>query len=391
MTEMNKKKLKVFVAMSGGVDSSVAAALLKKEGYEVIGVHMKCYNLDGCGERDAEDARRAAEHLNIPFYVFDFEKEYKDRVVKYMIDSYKKGITPNPDVMCNKEIKFGLFLEKALKIGADFVATGHYVKLATCKIRHGENASKSALSHVACPISLCIARDRNKDQSYFLWTLTHKQLKHCLFPIGGYTKPQVRKIAAKFGLHNALKKDSQGICFLGQISLPDFLKKYIKQKKGDILLITSGSDLTSSPTNYSPSLSRGYIKIGIHNGVHLYTIGQRHGLNIGGYSKPLYVSEKNIKKNIVYVAEGENHPALYKKEVNLVNVNFQSLILNRKSFPVYARVRYRQPLEKATLQPINSSTAQLKFDRPVKFVAEGQSAVFYDKKGAMLGGGIIVY
>ena len=354
--------------MSGGVDSSVAAALLLKQRYEVVGVHLKCYNVDGCAVQDAEDARRAAETLGIPFYVLDFEKEYKDAVVKYMIDGYKKGITPNPDVMCNKEIKFGLFLKKALEMGADYVATGHYIKIQNSKFKNQNDYSKYKVSY-----RLLEAKDKNKDQSYFLWTLTQEQLKHCLFPIGEYTKPEVRKLAKKFRLPNAEKKDSQGICFLGQVSLPEFLQKYIKPRKGYVVNID------------------GKI-IGEHNGAHFYTIGQRSGLGIGGYKKPLYIADKNIKKNIIIVAEGDDHPALYKKEVELTNVNFLNDELRGKNkelrIPVMARVRYRQPLTSATLA-LNHKRYTLFFKKPMKFIAEGQSAVFYDKKGMMLGGGVI--
>lgn len=388
----SQTKPKVFVAMSGGVDSSVAAALLKKEGYEVIGAHMRCYNVDGCAEQDAEDARRAAEILDIPFYTFDFEQEYKDKVVNYMVDGYRKGITPNPDVMCNKEIKFGLFLKKALEMGSDYVATGHYIKLASQKISVLSTcfatSSDFARLSSACDRRLLRkktadhartlpevsknnyfllqqANDKNKDQSYFLWTLTQEQLKYCLFPIGEYKKPQVRKLAKKFGLLNANKKDSQGICFLGQVTLTDFLKKYIKPKAGKIL-------------NAAGEI------IGKHRGAYFYTIGQRSGLNIGGTAKPLYVADKDVNKNILTVAEGDNHPALYKKEIQLTDLNLISPLDSAHSIPVLARVRYRQPLEKAKL-----TGNRLIFAKPVKFIAIGQSAVFYDKKGVMLGGGII--
>ena len=365
----NKKKT-VFVAMSGGVDSSVAALLLNKQGYNVIGVFMRCYNLDGCSERDAEDARRVAEKLNIPFYVWDFEEEYKKKVVEYMVKGYKKGITPNPDVMCNKEIKFGLFLEKALKMGANYVATGHYVKLKNCKIKILKNFNNQQSSN----LSIFQSNDLNKDQSYFLWTLTQKQLKHCLFPIGDYLKSEVRKIAKKVDLITAEKKDSQGICFLGKVSLDDFLKKYIPEKKGNVL-DTAGK------------------KIGGHKGAHFYTIGQRHGLGIGGSEKPYYVVEKNVKKNIIVVAEGDDNPALYKKEIKLTNVNFISFvhsnILQNVGMNILTRVRYRQPLVSATLK-IENSKLKIEFDAPIKFVAPGQSAVFYSKKGEMLGGGVII-
>ena len=370
---MAMKIKRVFVGMSGGVDSSVAAALLNKQGYEVIGVHLKCYNVDGCAAQDAEDARRVAETIGIPFYTFDFEKEYKEKVVEYMIGGYKKGITPNPDVMCNKEIKFGLFYEKAMELGADFVATGHYVlKIENSCLPVGMGKLK-------------IARDRAKDQSYFLWTLRSEQLAHCLFPIGEYTKPQVRKLAARFGLHNAQKKDSQGICFLGQVSLPDFLKKYIKPKKGAILDIHGN-------------------EIGEHHGAHLYTIGQRHlgiknqelGVKNKPNQKPFYVADKDVKKNVIVIAEGDKHPALYKKEVALTNINFlmppvanyNGALTRQRTTSVLARVRYRQPLAKAKLKMKNEKIS-LEFNKPVKFVAAGQSVVFYNKKGVMLGGGVI--
>ena len=360
--------------MSGGVDSSVAALLLKRRDYKVVGVFMRCWNIDGCAERDAEDARRVAEKLKIPFYIWDFEKEYKKRVVDYMIDGYRRGITPNPDVMCNKEIKFGLFLNKALGMGADYVATGHYVRLATSdKKQETRNKKQGArkekfLSHVAGHLSFFTATDKNKDQSYFLWTLTQVQLSRCLFPIGDYLKPEVRKIAKKAGLPTAEKKDSQGICFLGKVNIDDFLKEYIPEKKGDIML--------------------GGKKIGNHKGAHFYTIGQRR-LGIINYklgtkglheTKPVYVMEKNIKTNTLVVAKGNDNPALYKKEIELENVNFINPELRIKNkelrIPVLARVRYRQPLAPAQFI-IHNSRFIIQFDQPVKFVASGQSAVFY--------------
>lgn len=389
---MNKDGKKVFVGLSGGVDSSVAAFLLKKQRYDVTGVFIRSYNIDGCEEKDAEDARRVAEHLKIPFYVFDFEKEYKKRVVKYMVQGYKRGITPNPDVMCNKEIKFGLFLEKAREMGADLIATGHYVRLVVgSKVVSRTGKNKLQTTHY----KLLTARDTNKDQSYFLWTLTQEQLQYCLFPIGGYTKPKVREIARKVGLPTAEKKDSQGICFLGQVALDDFLKNYIKPKKGPVV-DTSGK------------------KVGEHDGIFFYTVGQRHGLNLGMKNKelgirgvtktrPYYVAEKNLKTNTLVVAEGENNPALFRKEVEITDMNFIStdvyrLLTANYSLPVLARIRYRQPLAKAVLELgikrrsliHNSKFLILKFDEPVKFVAPGQSAVFYSGKKEMLGGGIIL-
>jgi len=360
---MTGKKKKVFVGMSGGVDSSVAAALLKKKGYNVIGVHLKCYNADGCASEDAEDARRAAETLAIPFYVFDFETEYEKRVIEYMVDGYKKGITPNPDVMCNKEIKFGLFFEKARGLGADYIATGHYVK----KVRkNGQNF-------------LAIAKDKNKDQSYFLWTLTKNQIDHSLFPLGDYLKDEVRKLAKKFNLHNADKKDSQGICFLGRVNLKDFLKKYIPEKRG--VVINSAGEI-----------------VGKHEGAYFYTIGQRHGLNLGTRKKgeapaPRYVIKKDIKKNIVTIASGRDNEKLYQREINLMDIYFTDGKRHETPLAIMARIRYRQSVAAAKLLPSNSrgsrNKRKLVFRKPQKFVAIGQSAVFYNTRGVLLGGGII--
>ncbi|MEK7465376.1 MAG: tRNA 2-thiouridine(34) synthase MnmA [Patescibacteria group bacterium] len=380
-------KRKVFVAMSGGVDSSVAALLLKRQKYNVTGVFMRCYNLDGCAERDARDAQRVAAKIGIPFYVWDFEREYKKRVVKYMVDGYRKGITPNPDVMCNKEIKFGLFLKKALSLGADYVATGHYVRITRSPNKFAKSvsgATPKSYPSQTCLASLYVARDAKKDQSYFLWTLTQEQLQHCLFPIGGYTKPQVRAIAKKAGLGTAEKKDSQGICFLGDISLFDFLKKKIKAKKGAILT-TDG------------------IEIGEHEGAWFYTIGQRHGLNLNQKqgalnihgnvkTKPHYVVAKDVKENIIVVAEGEENAALFQKNVKFTATLFSPAVAEplrkKKTLSVFARVRYRQPLFPAKLKK-NGKNIVLEFRKPQKFVAPGQSAVLYSKTGEVLGGGVI--
>lgn len=352
---------KVFVGMSGGVDSSVAAMLLRDEDHEVVGVFMRCYNLDGCAEGDAEDARRAAERLKIPFYVWDFEEEYKRRVVDYMIEGYRAGITPNPDVMCNREIKFGLFLKKALAAGADCVATGHYVKIRKTDDRYG----------------LFAARDKSKDQSYFLWTLTQKELRHCLFPIGDYLKSEVRAPARRAGLPTAEKKDSQGICFLGNISVDDFLKQYIPERRGS-LVTTEGK------------------KIGEHSGTEFYTIGQRHIDADFKFPKtgraapraPFYIVGKDMTTNTLIVAEGSENAALYRKNIELVGVNIVG-----SSVPdgmVFARVRYRQPLAEAAISRLPNGNYRLIFTKSQKFVAPGQSAVFYSKDGEMLGGGVII-
>lgn len=392
-----KKKEKVFVAMSGGVDSSVAALLLKKEGYDVVGVFMKNWGEPlGEGERcqwerDQQDARAVAAVLKIPFYTFDFEKDYKKKVADYMLAGYKKGNTPNPDVMCNKEIKFGLFLKRALKLGADYIVTGHYARLRR-KIPNSPDSQsesrirdsvKQNLDKFQIPnFHLFQAKDKNKDQSYFLWTLTQKQLKYCLFPIGDYLKPEVREMAKKAGLPTAGKKDSQGVCFIGKFDFAEFLKKKIKPRKGKIIDVDSGKT------------------IGGHDGVQYYTIGQRHGIGLkgglgkGGENSPYFVCGKNVKKNILYAAAGENNPALYKKEIKLLGVN----LINPNHFPdsrewfrpVSARVRYRQPLASAVLYKLKTGGYKLIFAEPVKFVAPGQSAVFYLKTGETLGGGIIV-
>ncbi len=343
------------MGLSGGVDSSVAAYLLKKEGYNVAGVHLRCWNEAGCDVREAEDARRVAECLDIPFYVFDLEKEYRERVVEYMIEGYRNGITPNPDVVCNREIKFGLFLDRALKMGADYVATGHYVRI---RRYHG-------------PFTLFEAEDKNKDQSYFLWTLTQEQLRHCLFPLGSYLKEEVRRIAKSANLPTAGKKDSQGICFVGKVTLAEFLSRYIPEESGAVLTVNGEV-------------------IGEHRGAQFYTIGQRH--TGADYRKktqiPYYIADKNMTKNTITVAEGGDNPKLYRQKVNLDGLNFinpKNRQFSRGDMPVLARVRYRQPLARAVLKG-----NELVFDRLQKFVAPGQSAVFYSDRGEMLGGGVIV-
>lgn len=344
------KKQKVFVAMSGGVDSSVAALLLKNEGYDVTGVHMLCW--EGCeNNEDKRDAMRVAAKLGIPFLVWDFKKEYREEVFNYMVREYAAGLTPNPDVMCNKEIKFGIFLKRALEAGADYVATGHYVKLG-------------AVGH-----KLYAAKDPNKDQSYFLWTLTKAQLKHCLFPIGDYLKSDVREIAREAGLPTAEKKDSQGLCFVGKVDFGEFIKNEISRKVGAVV----ASDGR---------------KIGEHDGAHFYTIGQRHGLNLGGQSQPVFVAERNVAANTLVVAHGAADPILYRNELTAENFNWISEI-PALPFSCQARIRYRQPLQSCTLYA-ESNTLKVVFARPQRAVAPGQSVVFYAVDGEMLGGAVIV-
>ncbi|MBI2024317.1 tRNA 2-thiouridine(34) synthase MnmA [Candidatus Giovannonibacteria bacterium] len=353
MNRDNQKK--VFVAMSGGVDSSVAAFLLKDQEYNVTGAHMVCW--DGCeNNEDRHDAERVALKLGIPFHVFDFRKEYKERVFDYMIGEYSKGRTPNPDAVCNSEIKFGIFLKKAHEMGADFIATGHYVR-KEAKLPLGSLASM-----------LLEARDKSKDQSYFLCRLTQEQIKYSLFPIGDYLKSEVREIAAGAGLITASKKDSQGLCFVGKVDFQDFLRGYIPKKEGKI--INSKGEL-----------------LGKHDGSHFFTPGQRHGIKLGGFKEPLYVAETHHGDNTVLVAEGKEDQILYKKEIYASEINWISGEAPEFPFECEARIRYRQPLQEAKIL-IQDSLFLIRFKKPQRGVAPGQFAAFY-KEGELLGGGII--
>ena len=364
--------------MSGGVDSSVAALLLKKKGYDVVGVYMKGWSVTGCAEEDAEDARRVAGVLNIPFYVFDFEDEYKKAVVDYMISGYASGITPNPDVMCNREIKFGLFLKKTLALGADYIATGHYVRLST------NNESKTNkriinskfVNSQQIRYSLMVAKDVNKDQSYFLWTLTQDQLKYCLFPIDNYTKPQVRALAKKYDLPTAEKPDSQGVCFIGEIDVAEFLKEKLGKNPGPIKTIDGKT-------------------IGIHDGAIFYTIGQRKGIGIKGslpgeQGKIYYVASKDIGANTLWVAESKSQK-LFSKELIAKDINWISGKQPKLPLKCLARIRYRQPLQKCVIlkEGIGKISMSVDFDSPQRAITSGQSVVFYKNK-EILGGGVIL-
>ena len=368
----------VYVGMSGGVDSSVTAMLLVEQGYKVVGVYMKNWSRDLPGMKcpwaeDLADAKRVAVKLGIPFEVWDFEKEYHDKVVEYMLDEFKKGNTPNPDIMCNQEIKFKLFYEKAMKAGADYIATGHYAQ-----VRDGK---------------LLRAVDENKDQTYFLYRISNDALKHTLFPIGGMLKPEVKKLAAEHGLHNAYKKESMGVCFVGEVGMKDFLKEYIDIEPGEIREIETDKVL------------------GYHEGAVFYTIGQRHGLYLSGVAgevndgMPYYVVKKDISQNIVYVSKNLNHEAIWTKELKLKDIFFRSgprpagpspraagaksraaALRNapsQKKTSLLVRLRHRAPLVPATFDG-----ETLHFENEIKRPASGQSAVLYDGE-VCLGGGII--
>jgi tRNA-specific 2-thiouridylase len=404
MLSLQSMKTRVVIGLSGGVDSSVAAAVLKDQGYDVIGLFMKNWH-DTTGLLDAdcpydEDvmfAEMVARKLDIPFHKVDLSAPYRKRVVDYMFSEYEKGRTPNPDVLCNREIKFDSFVEEAKKLGAEYVATGHYCR-------------KDALEHDDKTIYRLLAgSDKNKDQSYFLCQVTQEQLKGALFPIGKIEKPEVRKIAQKLGLATAERKDSQGICFVGKVDLPTFLQQQLKAKTGRTVEVNSGwegffdySDKAfnngisdeelkrlSTPYDYNPSSGK---TIGKHNGAHFFTIGQRKGINIGGYKDPLFVTGTDVEKNIIYVGEGQNHPGLYRKglfirkeEVHWIRPD---LVLEEGGERDYMlRIRYRQPLEQARIY-CRKDGMYIIFKDGQRGIAPGQFAAWYDGD-ELLGSGVI--
>lgn len=378
--------------MSGGVDSSVAAALLKEQGYFVAGAYMKNFSeeswqgvleADCPWEKDVADAKAVCDKLGIEFRSFNFEKEYAEKVIEYFFAEYAAGRTPNPDIMCNKEIKFGLFLEKALELGFDYIATGHYARVQVIGDRNQELES-----YKLSPISYHLTKglDPKKDQSYFLYTLMQEQLKHVLFPIGEYTKPQVRQLARDFELPNAEKKDSQGLCFVGHINLREFLKQRLPERAGEIV---------------DPN---GNV-IGSHPGAWYYTIGQRHGLGIGARPQslrssvggqggsPYYVSERDVETNVITVVEGRDNELMLSKEAKIRDVHW---INGPQEFPLSctAKIRYQQKDQRVTLTDAdftqtNADTVRVLFEQSQFAIAPGQAIVFYDGD-RVLGGGIIV-
>ena len=389
-------KKRVVVGLSGGVDSSVAAYLLLEQGYEVIGMFMKNWHDDSVTISnecpwldDSNDAMIVAQHLGIPFQAIDLSEEYKSRIVDYMFAEYQRGRTPNPDVLCNREIKFDVFLNNALKLGADYVATGHYV-------RRGEIQKDGKTFY-----RLLSGKDGNKDQSYFLCQLTQEQLSRSLFPIGELLKPEVRAIAKKLGLVTAEKKDSQGLCFVGKVHLPEFLQQRLQPKKGVVVELPAGAsvfqngfdstDLVALTTPFKLEAEEGKV-VGEHNGAHYYTIGQRKGLNLGGHAKPLFVIGTDTTDNIIYTGMGEDHPGLYRQGLFIPAADEHWVREDLRpdtgeSVRYQARIRYRQPLDACTIHR-KAEGLYLIFDKPQKSITPGQFAAWYDGE-ELIGSGVI--
>jgi tRNA (5-methylaminomethyl-2-thiouridylate)-methyltransferase len=388
---------KVVVGLSGGVDSSVAALILKKKGYKVIGLFMHNWEDKDSNEctwkKDSIDAMLVCKQLNIPFQIVNMKNEYNKHVINYMFNEYKLGKTPNPDILCNKEIKFNVFLKIALDLGANFIATGHYVN------------KEKIVKNRKTIYRLLIGKDLNKDQSYFLCQLTQYQLEKSLFPLGSLTKNQVRKIAETHQLCNAHKKESQGLCFVGKITLPKFLKKRIAPKKGEIVFINSTASMykekkfffSKEKELFFLSRKKKYKKsdgkiIGYHQGAFYFTKGQRKGLSLGGYKEALFVIDTDVKENIVYTGMGKNHPGLYRKSLFIKEENIHWIredltLLEGSKMDVFCRIRYRQPLQKSILYKIKKGIF-IEFDKMQCAITEGQFAVWYLGK-ELIGSGII--
>ena len=392
---------RVIVGLSGGVDSSVAAYLLKEQGYEVIGLFMKNWHDDSVTISDecpwlddSNDAMLVADKLGIPFQTVDLSEQYKERIVDYMFNEYEKGRTPNPDVLCNREIKFDVFMKIALELGADYVATGHYCRKGTIE-KNGKETYQ-----------LLAGADDNKDQSYFLCQLSQDQLAKALFPVGELQKPEVRKIAAEQDLITADKKDSQGLCFIGKVRLPEFLQQQLKPKEGVIVEVPESNQAYHKTTpafstkkeelaylagksNYA--LTDGKV-VGKHQGAHYFTKGQRKGLAVGGTIEPLFVIDTDVTENVIYTGQGKNHPGLYKKALFVANEEVhwirEDLALQvDQSMEVSARIRYRQELQKATLHQVDSGM-YVEFEKPQSAIQEGQFVAWYQDE-ELLGSGVI--
>lgn len=393
---------RVVVGLSGGVDSSVSAYLLKEQGYEVIGLFMKNWHDDSVTISkecpwldDSNDAMLVAEKLDIPFQTVDLSEEYKERIVDYMFNEYEKGRTPNPDVLCNREIKFDVFMKIALSLGADFVATGHYCRKGTTTTESGETAYQ-----------LLAGKDQNKDQSYFLCQLSQEQLSKTLFPIGELQKSEVRKIAAEQDLITAEKKDSQGLCFIGKVRLPEFLQQKLQPKEGTIVEIDASEEkyqteisgfkdkkeeLEFLSRKYSYSPAEGKV-VGKHQGAHYFTKGQRKGLAVGGTPEPLFVIETSVEDNVIYTGQGKDHPGIYRsglfvspEETHWVREDLR--IAQGEEMTVKARIRYRQPLQDATLYQTPEGLYVI-FDEPQASITEGQFVAWY-VEDELIGSGVI--
>ncbi|WP_420379062.1 tRNA 2-thiouridine(34) synthase MnmA [Gilvibacter sp.] len=388
---------RVVVGLSGGVDSSVAAYLLKEQGYEVIGIFMKNWHDDSVTIsnecpwlEDSNDAMLVADKLGIPFQTVDLSEQYKERIVDYMFREYEMGRTPNPDVLCNREIKFDVFLKIAMDLGADYVATGHYCRKGTQTIDGKE------------VYSLLSGADPNKDQSYFLCQLSQEQLAKTLFPVGELQKAEVRKIAAEQDLITAEKRDSQGLCFIGKVRLPDFLQQQLAPKEGQIVEVPADhpayaatalqdNTLETLVSKYAYAPADGKV-VGNHQGAHYFTKGQRKGLAVGGTKEPLFVIDTDVEKNIIYTGQGKDHPGLFRKglfvqqpEVHWVREDLRLEV--DQTLDVMARIRYRQPLQKATLHQTAAGMYVI-FEEPQSAITEGQFVAWY-QDDELLGSGVI--